>query len=151
MDTEFARASEEDADDLIAVQNAAFAEDLQKYGECPAYVYDREVMLENIKSTIFYKAMADGVIVGSIEIRKRSETHYFLRVLSVHPDYHNLGIGSKALQFMFNEHPEASTWSLVTPKDNKRNCHVYEKAGFRCVEDRVHSDVLTLACYKKEA
>lgn len=150
MEITFARASVEDADDLIAVQNAAFAPDLEKYGECPAYVFDREVMLENIRSWLLYKILGDGKIIGSIEVRPKGDGLYVLRVLSVHPDYHNCGVGSKALQFIFKEHPQAREWNLVTPKDNKRNCHIYKKAGFCCVEDRVHSDVLTLACYKKE-
>ena len=151
MKIDFVPASEDDADDLISVQNAAFADDLLKYGECPAYVDDREVMLKNIRDWIFYKILADGIIVGSIEVRRRTESHYYLRVLSVHPDYHNQGIGSKALQFLFNTHPEASIWTLITPKDNKRNCHVYEKAGFSWTHDQVHSDCLTLAGYSKEA
>ncbi|MCE5314075.1 MAG: GNAT family N-acetyltransferase [Armatimonadota bacterium] len=149
MKIDFVHASEDDTDDLIAVQNAAFADDVRKYGECPAYVEDREVMLGNIRSKIFYKILADGVIIGSIEVCRRTDSHYYLRVLSVHPDYHNRGIGSMALQFIFDEHPEATLWTLITPKDNKRNCHLYEKAGFYCVKDIVQSDVLTLSCYRK--
>lgn len=150
MQIDFVRASEQDADDLISVQNAAFAPDVEKYGECPAYVYDREVMLENIRSWLLYKIVGDGKIIGSIEVRPKGEGLYVLRVLSVHPDYHNLGVGSKALKFIFSNHPDAREWRLVTPKDNKRNCHVYEKAGFCCVEDIIHSDVLTLASYRKQ-
>lgn len=149
MKIDFVRASESDADRLISVQNSAFADDLKKYGECPAYIEDREVMLNSIRNRIFYKILADGLIVGTVEVRKLTNKHYYLRVLSVHPDYQNKGIGSRALQFLFDTYPEVKSWTLITPKDNKRNCHFYEKAGFCGINEIVDSNVLTLVCYRK--
>lgn len=149
MKLEFLQASEADADELITAQNAAFAEDLHQYGECPAIIEDHQLMLQGIKNRIIYKIKVDGKIVGSIDVRRRTSSHYYLRVLSVHPDYQNQGIGTKALQFLFNTYPKAKLWTLITPKDKKRNRHVYEKAGFYRVKEITQSDVLTLVSYRK--
>ncbi len=145
----FLRATEQDADELMSVQNAAFADDLRKYGECPAVCEHRDVMLRWMQSGFYYKMLSDSEIVGTMDVRRRSETHYHLRVLAVHPDWQNTGLGSAALQFLFDQHRDVTMWTLITPKDNARNCHFYEKAGFVAIEDQVHSDLLTLVWYQR--
>lgn len=145
----FVRALEQDVDEIISVQNAAFAEDVRKYGECPAVCENRDVMLEWMSSGLYYKMLSGGEIIGTMDVRERSQTHYHLRVLSVRPDCQNTGVGSAALQFLFTEHPDVKMWTLITPKDNVRNCHFYEKAGFKAIEDRVQSDLLTLVWYQR--
>lgn len=149
MNLQFIPATEEDADELMAVQNAAFADDVRKYGECPSYIEQRETMLEKINSAVFYKILADGKIAGGIEVYKRTETHYHLYMLCVDPALQNNGIGSQALQFLFEHHPEALIWTLVTPADDPRNRHLYEKAGFVNTGERVVSDSLTLIRYER--
>lgn len=65
------------------------------------------------------------------------------------PEYHNKGIGQKAIQFVENENPEAKVWHLITPFKSYRNHHFYEKMGYVKASEYKHSDCLTMFEYKK--
>lgn len=151
MDIEFELADVQDAEKLMEIKKLAFYDDVKRYGECPSFITDVKVMVEKIKTAIYYKILAGGEIIGGMEIYKREESHYHLYMLCVHPDYHDKGIGTRALRFMFDQHPDALLWTLVTPKDNARNCHLYEKMGFINANERKMSDALTLIRYERRS
>jgi ribosomal protein S18 acetylase RimI-like enzyme len=46
--------------------------------------------------------------------------------------------------------PKVKTWSLNTPKDNRRNRHFYEKLGYKKNGEAKINDRLTLIEYKKK-
>lgn len=150
MDIKFEKAKKEDARSLIEVQNICFKEDFDKYGECPAYEEKLEVMINAIESIQVYKIVSNNAIIGDIIVRKIEERKYYLRVLCVHKDYQNLGIGRKAIEFIELENPDAIEWTLITPEKSIRNRYLYEKVGYRNIGEVVHSDCLTLIQYKKE-
>lgn len=145
----FERANINDISKLIEVQNKSFYNDYILYGECPAYNESEESMKEYINTCIVYKILVDDEIVGDIIIRRRDINNYYLRVISIIPEVQNLGIGTKAINFIENENPNANEWSLVTPFKSYRNHHFYEKLGYKKVGEEVHSDVLTLWQYRK--
>lgn len=151
MQVSFKAASFEDVDELMAVQNAAFDHDLKRYGECPAIMKDRQMMIERISRSIFYKIVADGRIVGTIQVNVRNERHYNLTVLGIHPDYDNKGIGTQAIQYLLDTYPEVDLWTLITPKDNPHSRHLYEKMGFVNAGEEEVPGVLTLICYHRLA
>jgi len=149
MNLRFARAEEADAVAIVSVQNAAFHDDFQRYGECPAYDESVVKVRESIASDIVYKVIFDNALIGVAHVKRRSANHYYLRVLCIHPTYQHRGVGSRMLRRLFASHPEATEWSLITPKDNHGACSLYEKAGFICTGYAIHSTVLTLARYRK--
>lgn len=149
MSITFERATEADAAQLMDVQNRAFYPDLLKYGECPGYLENVEEMLDRISRDFFYKILDGPRIVGGLKVKKRSETHYHLTMLCVDPECHNMGIGTKALEYIERTFPDARFWTLITPKDNLRNVHFYEKMGFKNAAERKHSDRLTLIRFEK--
>lgn len=144
------RSLPEDAIELIKVQNICFQEDYEKYNECPAYQESVDNMLDMIKNAIVYKIVIDNQIIGDIIVRKRSETHYYLRTISVIPAYQNLGIGKKAIEFIEKDNPDGIIWSLITPNGNVRNLHFYERLGYKKIGEEIKSDKLTLIKYQKE-
>ena len=149
MDVIFERASVEDTDELMAVQNAAFESDFRKYGICPSYIQQRGRMVEKISAGIFYRIrQKDGRIVGGMDIRPRNPFHYHLYMLCVHPEFQNRGIGTQAIQFALAQHPEARFWSLVTPKDNPLTRHLYEKMGFVFSGERQSPEGVPLVMYE---
>lgn len=150
MEIIFGRAKPEDVLDLIEVQNLCFLEDYEKYGECPSYQESEENMLDMIDNAIVYKITSGKKIIGDIIVRNRGNGTYYLRTISVIPQYQNLGIGTKAIEFIEKDNPDGTVWILITPEESHRNRHFYEKLGYRNVGEDNHSDSFTLIKYKKE-
>lgn len=139
-----------DALKLIDVQNRAFQEDFEKYGECPAYNESLEAMRERIQNAIVYKVTSGGEIIGDIIVRRRENNRYYLRVIAVVPEHWDRGVGTMAMNFIEKEMADASEWSLITPHQSIRNHHFYEKLGFQKTGETVHSELLILWEYKKK-
>lgn len=146
----FQRAELKDASELIAVQDLSFKEDFEKYGECPAYHEPYENMLDMIKNAIVYKIISAGRIIGDIIVRKKENGSYYLRVISIIPEFQDLGIGTQAIEFIEKDNPGANFWFLITPAGNRRNRCFYEKLGYKKVWENRQSDILTLIEYKKD-
>jgi ribosomal protein S18 acetylase RimI-like enzyme len=144
----FEKALLDDAFRLMEVQQLCFREDFDKYGECPAYIEKEEDMTNKIQNSIFYKIVYHDLIIGSIEVYKKDCSHYHLNIICVHPEFQNMGIGKKAIKFLFHSHPDITIWTLVTPLKSFRNRYFYEKLGFRKIEKKIHSEKLTLIKYE---
>lgn len=144
------KAKVEDAISLIMVQNISFEEDFKKYGECPSYQESQENMIDMIKNAIVYKIIDRNQIIGDIIVRKKTDNSYYLRTISIIPFYQNLGIGTKIIEFIEKDNPNARIWYLITPCENDRNKHFYEKQGYKESKKIYHSESLTFIEYKKE-
>ena len=141
MDIKIIRAVPEDAEQLIAVQDAAFYADYGKYGECPGYGRTRESMLGSIENADTYKIVAEGRIVGDIILRKVAENEYYLGCLCVKPEYEGRGIGQQAMAFIDSVYTDAKKWTLKTPADNGRNHAFYKKCGFAVTDTQMDGNV----------
>ena len=65
------------------------------------------------------------------------------------PKYQDRGIGYAAIMKSFDLYPEVETWKLDTILQEERNCHLYEKCGFKRVgEEHPVNDVMTLVDYE---
>ncbi|MCE1245367.1 MAG: GNAT family N-acetyltransferase [Firmicutes bacterium] len=141
MNITFERATKADVGKLIEIQNICFYDDYTKFGKCPAYNETPEHMANQIETRICYKIIIDGVTAGDIIVRPDSENQYYIRVLSILPQYQGKGAGTAALRFLFEQYPNVSVWELVTPIKNKKNCSFYEKAGFIAAKETNDGDV----------
>ncbi len=130
MDIQFERASLEDADILISVQNQSFFSDFNKYGVCPGYNQSYDTMARNITDNYTYKILCDGSVVGDIIVRDQGSGDCHIKCLCVIPEYENKGIGQSAMKFVESCFPDAVHWSLDTPSDKLRNHYFYKKLGY---------------------
>ena len=151
MNVTFERATPADAEVLVQAQIAAFHDDARMYpgveaGGPPGYD-SVEATLKKIAETEFYKILVDGKIVGGIIVFDKGEGHYHLDVINIVPEYHNLGIGTKAMQFIEQTYP-ATRWTLDTPTYALRNQHFYEKFGYVKVGE-IEDHGFTLFSYEK--
>ena len=151
MSVTFERATPEDAKALVKAQIAAFHDDARIYpgveiGGPPGYD-SVDVALRNMQESDFYKIVVDAQIIGGIIVAHMGEGHYHLDVLNVVPEYHNLGIGTRAMQFIEQTYP-ATKWTLDTPTYAMRNQHFYEKCGYVKVGITEHPEI-TLISYEK--
>jgi GNAT superfamily N-acetyltransferase len=153
MTTTFTRATPADAEALLQAQIRAFHSDADNYpgvelGGPPGYD-SLDKVLEAIGNDEYFTIRYDDRIVGGIVLFKRGEGHYHLDILFVDPDYHNLGIGSQAMQFLGRTYPDATKWTLDTPLYATRNHHFYEKFGFVKVGQKTEDDGFVLIEYEK--
>lgn len=150
--TSIERATEGDAEALLAAQIAAFHDDTRLYGVPlggpPGY--DNIQQLRGaIQEADYYKIVHEGQLVGGIGVFDEGN-HVHIDVLYVHPDYHNLGIGTKTMQFVEQAYSAATHWTLNTPTYAVRNQHFYEKFGYVKVgEHFLEKENITLIDYEK--
>lgn len=149
MKIEFIRATVEDANNLIEIQNQSFYEDYIKYGECPGYNHSKESMTNIIINRITYKIIYNNQIVGDIIVKDNHDSTYHLGGLCVIPDYENKGIGQEAIKFIENQFSDATIWTLETPADKKRNHYFYKKAGYAIVKQYMVDSVKIVLFEKK--
>jgi ribosomal protein S18 acetylase RimI-like enzyme len=149
----FERATPADAESLVQVEVASFHSDTPIYdvplGGPPGYE-SVDVMLGKIAEAEAFKIVADGQIIGGMVLYIQDDDHH-LDLLFIDPAYHNLGVGTQAIQFLEAAYPDATRWTLDTPKYAVRNQHFYEKFGYRKVGERLESEDFVLFQYEKKA
>ncbi len=92
-------------------------------------------------------ARAGVINLGHNDPNEKKES--FISPIFVLPRYQNQGIGYAAIQKAFEMYPEVTTWKLETILQEKGNCHLYEKCGFKRVGDEhVVNDKMTLIMYE---
>ena len=100
----------------------------------------------------YYFIVKDGERVGVINIGHNDPNEKkvsFISPLFILPKYQNRGLGYGAIMKAFEISPEVTTWKLETILQEKGNCHLYEKCGFkRFGDETVVNDKMTLIMYE---
>ena len=106
-------------------------------------------------NTDYYIIMFGSEPVGAIRIAndgvENGEQIYRVAPMFVLPEYQNLGIGYRTLNMIFEKYKDvADIWHLSTIKQEERNCHLYEKCGFKRVGDEKKiNDKMAIVYYTK--
>ncbi|MGV3465444.1 MAG: GNAT family N-acetyltransferase [Heyndrickxia sp.] len=151
MNIKIARTNINEAPQLYTIQKHAFGSDLKRYKDFttnPA-VETMNSFLQRIIFSYHYTIFIHDEIAGSIDIRRISEDHFALNQLCLHPSLQNQGYGTKIMNMIEEMLPNVKIWSLKTQKDNKRNRHFYEKAGYTLTGEQRINHLLTLVEYEK--
>lgn len=138
---------------LQYIQERAFAEDIERYGnraDCPANE-SLERLMTKIEQYEYYGIYENSKLIGGADIRyNEAEQTCRLARIYIDPRYQNLKIGKIVLNHLESLYPEAVTWTLDTPYKNFRNQHFYESIGYKRNGINVLDDVLTLIEYEKK-
>ncbi|ETI68117.1 GNAT family N-acetyltransferase [Neobacillus vireti] len=136
---------------LLSIQKEAFQADLKKYRdfESSPAAETLEFFKYKINNSFHYTIFLDGKIAGGICVVKVSDTHYRLFRIFLHPSCQDRGLGGKLVSSIEKNFPKVKTWSLDTPKDNRRNRYFYEKLGYQKQGEYKVNDRLTLIEYQK--
>lgn len=154
MNIRLKKAALNEAEFILKMQKEAFAELLEKYQDYetnPANEsIDKITTRLNQNFTYYYLIDVDNEIVGVIRIvdgkdgnRKR------ISPIIVLPRYQNMGIAQKAIQAVEEIHGN-DNWKLETILQEEKNCHLYEKMGYKKTgKTEKINEKLTLVFYEK--
>lgn len=154
MEVSLAIAKENDAKLIFDIQVKAFMPLLDKYED-----YETNPANETLKQVTarinnpdgdFYKILADNELVGAICVFWKEEVQFWISPMFILPSHQGNGIAQEAIILIEEMFPQANTWELSTILEEKLNCNLYEKMGYRKTG---HSEKLnnktTLIAYKK--
>ena len=153
MDVTLRKATMDDAQLLWDMQRTAFRALYERYRD------EGSPYLEPIESTQgrlmqpvthYYVILADGQPVGGIRIRDfGAERDKILGPLYVLPERRGEGIAQRAIRLAEDIHGSAG-WFLDTIEQEKGNCHLYEKLGYRRTGgSHAVNERMTLVDYQK--
>ena len=113
---------------------------------------DKIQMRLNQPFTYYYFIEVDDITVGAIRVvdKKEVETAKRISPIFIMNKYRNKGYAQKAIQLAEEIHGD-SDWELDTILQEKGNCYLYEKLGYRQTgKTETINDKLTLVFYRKE-
>lgn len=144
----------EEAEALWQLQIQGFAQLLERYQDLDtspaAEPLEKTVMRLNQPQRFFYFILADGEKVGAISVRDMGDGWKKLGPLWVLPEQQGRGIAQAAIRLAEELHG-AHRWRLDTILQEKGNCHLYEKMGYRQTGGtRTVNERMTLVDYVKE-
>lgn len=97
-----------------------------------------------------YLIVLDGAPIGYVRVDRRGEGVYSLSDLCILPAHQNQGFAQQAVRQLEARYPDAHVWSLMTIKQETRDCHLYEKLGYVCLgETQQVNERMTLVLYFK--
>ncbi len=154
MTIRLVRATLSDAPLIQALQRIAFDELLKTYEDfetnpaCESL--DRIQAKLSQPFTYFYFIWQDDQLAGGIRVVDRQNgERKRISPLFVLPDFQNHGIAQAAVREAEALHG-AEGWSLGTILQESRNCHLYEKLGYRRTgASKVINDRMTIVFYEK--
>ncbi len=156
MGTKLVRIGIQNAEKLWKMQVNAFQDLYKKYQDTetsPATEgIDKIQMRLKQPFTYYYFIEVDDITVGAIRVvdKKEVETAKRISPIFIMNEYRNKGYAQKAIQLVEEIHGN-SDWELDTILQEKGNCYLYEKLGYRQTgKTEKINDKLTLVFYRKE-
>lgn len=144
-----------DAKELHAMQIKAFKELLEKYRDfetSPASEGVEKVEARLKQDTTFYYFICIGQQkVGAVRVVDKKEAGKNKRIspIFILPEFQGRGIAQKAIRLCEAVHGNEN-WELDTILQEPKNCHLYEKMGYRQTgKTKVINERLTLTFYEK--
>ncbi len=154
MKIDLIRATVEDAQELWEMQVKSFQRLLDEYMDYetnPAHEpVDNIIYRLHQPQTYYYFICANDIKVGAIRIIDyKTDRNKRISPLFVLPEYQNKGIAQNAIKICEQIHG-FDNWELSTILQEKGNCHLYEKMGYRRLDKTQKiNDNLTLVFYEK--
>ena len=137
---ELVPAREEDLEQLTDICVRAFHTDIDcgapEVGGPPGYDdidFQRRVLE---RAAEYLKIVLDNRTVGGFLVYQIKRGGYYMCQLFLDPAHHRQGVGSRAMELMFERYPEPTMWETDTPAWNTRTRPFYEKLGFTIYKEK---------------
>lgn len=150
------RADIDDAKELHAMQIKAFRELLEKYQDFDTSPANESV--EKVEArlqqdfTYYYFICIGRQKAGAVRVIDKKENGINKRIspIFILPEFQGKGIAQKAIRLCEEIHGNEN-WELDTILQEPKNCHLYEKMGYRQTgKTEVINERLTLTFYEKK-
>lgn len=149
------RAQPADADEILALQRAAYRIEAERYddfGLPPLTETAGELVAALDTHIVLVARLSDGepsrAIVGTARARVTDDTAHIAR-LSVLPALHGRGIGRQLLAVIERETAPVRRYVLYTGHRSERNLRMYERAGYRRTRHERQSQAVVLVHLEK--
>ena len=141
------KVEENDIEDFTRIKALAYADDRKKTiveeKDKPKW-YDGEwyvgLGIPNIdenrrlmKEFECYMICLDDIPIGIFWLHVEEEASLTLEDFCILPDYQGKGYGTEGLYLIEKSFSDNRRWMLSTPCFCKRNCHLYEKVGYKVI------------------
>lgn len=148
MDIETAK--KEDAEEILALQKAAYASEGRLYGDpgLPPLTQTLEEMRADFERQLVLKALEEGEIVGSVRARMKEGSCLVGRLI-VRPDRQGRGVGKLLMREIESRFPRAERFRLFTGHRSDKALHIYAELGYEEYRREYLSDNLTLIYLEK--
>jgi ribosomal protein S18 acetylase RimI-like enzyme len=143
-------ASIEDAEEILALQKAAYASEASIYGDpdLPPLTQTVEEMRADFERQLVLKAVEVGEVVGSVRARMK-EGDCLIGRLIVRPDRQDRGTGKLLMEEIESRFPQAERFRLFTGQRSAKALHIYEELGYREFRTEYVHENLTLVYLEK--
>nr|WP_308623854.1 GNAT family N-acetyltransferase [uncultured Eisenbergiella sp.] len=81
------------------------------------------------EETDYWLISYEGRMAGGVRVVHKKDAN-LISPLFILPKEQNKGIATCVMKQLFDMYPDVLCWKLVTIREEKRNCHFYEKLGF---------------------
>lgn len=155
MEVELIKATVDDAERIWKMQVEAFLPLLEKYRDNDTNPASEP--LSSVKErleqsfTYYYYIKVDNEIVGALRVVDDGKLDFRKKLspIFVLPKFQGQGIAQRAIRKSEELHG-SDNWELATILQEKGNCHLYEKTGYRRTgEIKVINEKMTLVFYQK--
>lgn len=155
MEVKLVRADVSHAEEIHAMQIEAFRELLEKYQD-----FDTSPASESVEkvearlkqdTTYFYFICLGETKAGAVRVvdAKESKKNKRISPIFILPAFQGRGIAQEAIRLCEEVHG-SENWELATILQEPKNCHLYEKMGYRRTgRTEVINERLTLVFYQK--
>lgn len=139
-----------DAAAILDLQKLAYASEAQLYGDrgLPPLTQSLDSLRAEFAETVVLKAVAAGVIIGSVRARRIGDTWQIGRLV-VHPDFQGQGLGTRLLRAIERESGDSRKLELFTGHRSAGNIRLYERLGYVRSHEQVLSPAITLVFMEK--
>lgn len=148
------KARLEDLQALHDVQLKSFKILLQKYGD-----YDMSPGNESIEQirrrynqnfTTYWIIKNNDVMVGGVRIIAGEDKVYRISPIFILPSEQGKGIAQETFRLIEEYYKDSSLWKLDTILEERANCYLYEKLGYkRTGKQEKIKDGMTIVYYEK--
>lgn len=104
----------------------------------------------NHENMFMYFILCDAIEVGQIWVYIKKDTAKLARLFVLKP-YQNKGIATQTIKQAEQIFSDRQRWRLDTIKQERNNCHLYEKSGYRRIgSEKIINKRMTIVNYEKE-
>jgi len=143
-----------DAERIWQLKREAFLPLYEKYRDdatSPAKEsLDKVIWQLQDERTAYYFISVGKQQIGAVRVVERKSAVFTISPIFLLPQYQNKGIGSIVINKLFQSYKGAVAWRLSTILQEERNCHFYEKLGFRKTGEKTEvQENMTIIGYEK--